>query len=110
MGDDAFPLKPYLMKPFAGRCTAGMMPREERIFNYMYCTFKVKYGNHYDSLEYLGLNFVTFNRLSRSRRVIENAFGILAGHWRLFRKPIIAKPENIEHYTRACIVMQNYLI
>ncbi|XP_057368169.1 uncharacterized protein LOC130689160 [Daphnia carinata] len=59
------------------------MPRDERIFNY---------------------------RLSRARRVIENAFGILAGRWRLFRKPIIAKTENIEHYTRACIVLHNYLI
>ena len=50
------------------------------------------------------------NRLSRSWRVIENAFSILAGHWGLFRKPIIATPENIEHYTRACIALHNYLI
>lgn len=48
--------------------------------------------------------------MSRSRRVTENAFGILAGRWRIFRKPIIAKPENIEHYTRACIVLRSFLI
>ena len=43
-------------------------------------------------------------------RAIENAFGILAGRWRIFRKPIIAKPENIEHFTKACIVLHNFLI
>lgn len=33
VGDEAFPLKPYLMKPFTGR-TTGMLSQEELIFNY----------------------------------------------------------------------------
>ena len=33
VGDDAFPLKPYLMKPFSGRCT-GSLEKEKRIYNY----------------------------------------------------------------------------
>uniref|UniRef100_A0A914WGU5 DDE Tnp4 domain-containing protein n=1 Tax=Plectus sambesii TaxID=2011161 RepID=A0A914WGU5_9BILA len=31
-------------------------------------------------------------RLSRSRRVVENAFGLLATKWRVLRKPITAEP------------------
>ena len=51
--DDAFPLKTYMMKPYAFKkpCT------EKRVFNY---------------------------HLSRARRVVENAFGILANRFRIF--------------------------
>ena len=44
VGDEAFPLKEYLMKPYPGRD----LNEERRVYNY---------------------------RLSRARRVIENAFG-----------------------------------
>ena len=47
IGDGAFSLHTWLMKPFSGR----MLPDNQRIFN---------------------------NRLSRARRVVENAFGIMA--------------------------------
>ena len=48
--------------------------------------------------------------MRRARRVIENAFGILAGRWRILSKLIIAELENIEHYTKACILQHNFPI
>ena len=53
--------------------------------------------------------FIFNYRLSRARRVIENTFGILVARWRIFRSPIKAKTENVEHYLLAAICLHNYL-
>ena len=47
--------------------------------------------------------------LSRARRVIENAFGILVARWRNFYTPIVASIENSESYVLATLVLHNYL-
>ena len=77
LGDEIFPLKKWLMRPYPGKNTT----EEERTYNY---------------------------RHSKSRRCIENAFGILSAHWRIFQKPIRATVENVEKYTLACLVLHNY--
>eukprot|EP00794_Sanderia_malayensis_P001689 gene1689-1882_t len=76
VGDEIFPLKTWLMRPYPGKLT-----EEQRIYNY---------------------------RVSRARRVIENAFGILVARWRLFRSPIRASQENVTRYVLAAICLHNY--
>ena len=41
--------------------------------------------------------------------MIENTFGFLVAHWRIFRRPIIAHPHIVVSYTIAAIVLHNYL-
>ena len=78
LGDDAFPLRRNLLKPFSHR----KLSLEEKIFNY---------------------------RLSRARRVVENAFGILASRFRIFYKPIDLKVETIEVLVKAACALHNWL-
>ena len=48
-------------------------------------------------------------RLSRARRIVENAFGILANRFRVFLSPILLSPENVEKITLASCVLHNFL-
>ncbi|CAN7974782.1 unnamed protein product [Ixodes persulcatus] len=80
LGDEAFPLKPYLMRPYPKRFITS---DAERIYNY---------------------------RLSRGRRVIENAFGILTSRWRILRRRFKATDENVNRYVLAPIALHNVLM
>lgn len=78
VGDDAFPLRKWLMKPFPHR---GLSHRE-RIFNY---------------------------RLSRARRIVENAFGILAQRWRVLLTTIGLTAPHTVKVVKACVALHNLI-
>lgn len=78
VGDDAFPLRSYLMKPYPSRG----LTRPERIYNY---------------------------RLSRGRRTVENAFGILANRFRVFHTSICLTPDRAEAVVMASCILHNIL-
>lgn len=48
-------------------------------------------------------------RLSRARRVVENAFGILAARFQIYRCSIPAKVNNIKKYVLATCALHNFL-
>ncbi len=79
VGDEAFPLKTNLMRPYSGR----NLPEDKSIFNY---------------------------RLSRARRCIENAFGILAIRWLIFTKVINAFPETVDKIILATVALHNFIM
>ena len=78
LGDEAFPLRCDLMRPFARHG----LTKERHIFNY---------------------------RLSRARRVVENAFGILAKQWRLYNCCINLNLDNVTTVIKATVVLHNIL-
>ena len=78
VADEAYPLRPYLMKPFSSRG----MSASERIFNY---------------------------RLSRARRVVENAFGILVNRFRILRGNMQLQPDSVCDVVLACCALHNFL-
>ena len=78
IGDDAFPLRTWLMKPFSQR----QLNHEKRIFNY---------------------------RLSRARRIVENAFGILANRFGCLLTHMRQQPRTVTTITEACVCLHNLM-
>lgn len=77
VGDDAFPLKRYFMKPYPFKNE----DEQQRIFY----------------------------RLSRARRIAENAFDIMSSKFRIFHTTIRLEPTKVEKIVLACTALHNYL-
>lgn len=80
IGDEAFTLSTYLMRPFPYR--QARYDRNKENFNY---------------------------RLCRARRVVENAFGILSHKWRLFFRPLEVKVGTAKKMVKVACVLHNLL-
>lgn len=92
LADKAFAMNEYTIKPFEGNPEVSSL---ERVFNY---------------------------RLSRGRRVVENAFGILSAVFRVLRKSMALHPEiaskivltmylhNFLRKRPACLIEMNHLL
>lgn len=80
VADDAFSLRADTMKPFR---QADLISQDRKIYNY---------------------------RVSRARRIVENAFGILASRFRIFHTAINLQCKSIESIVMACCVLHNFLM
>ncbi|XP_023228048.1 protein ALP1-like [Centruroides sculpturatus] len=79
IGDEAFPLKTYLMRPYPQPQTHVQCKRN---FN---------------------------DRLSRARKVVENTFGQLAQKFRLYNRRIQLKPENADKVIMTTCILHNFI-
>ena len=77
LGDLAYPLLSWLMKPYPEFMG---MPQKNRRFNY---------------------------NLSRARIVVEHAFGRLKGRWRCLIKRLDQQLDNVTNVVAACVVLHN---
>lgn len=80
VGDEAFPLKRNLMRPYPGSQTEHNV--EKRIFNY---------------------------RLSRARRIVECTFGILVQTFRIYLRKLKAMPSNANAIITTTCILHNLI-
>lgn len=81
LGDSGFPLCERIMTPYSYR---GRQPTDdEKIFNY---------------------------RLSRARRCVENAFGILSTKWMCLSRCMFCNPHRAQKIVSACSLLHNFLL
>lgn len=81
IGDEAFPLRDYLMRPFPRNQLQDN--QEKAVFNY---------------------------NLSRARMTVECSFGIAAAKWRILNKPIETSVDKATKIVQAIAVLHNIII
>lgn len=78
VGDEAFPLKKNLMRPYPQR----ILDNEKRIYNY---------------------------RLSRARKSVECAFGMLVSKFQIFQRSILCQEKTAISVIKAACVLHNFI-
>jgi hypothetical protein len=48
-------------------------------------------------------------RLTRARRIVECAFGILCNKWRIFRRKIEVRPDFCDVIFKTCCILHNFV-
>nr|CAI5829782.1 unnamed protein product [Callosobruchus analis] len=81
LGDQGYPLKKYLLRPYP--TGTAERPRETEIYNY---------------------------RLSRARRTVECAFGILVSKWRCLKTELQVEPHHVDKLVLTACLLHNILI
>ncbi|XP_039312676.1 uncharacterized protein LOC105207135 [Solenopsis invicta] len=80
IGDEAFALTSYLLHAYPRKTNLTL---DKKVFNY---------------------------RLSRARRTVECAFGLLSSRWRIFRRPIATSVDNAISIIKATVCLHNFLM
>ena len=83
VGDEAFPLRPDMMKPYPRGQRGTKIPEDQVVFNY---------------------------RLSHAHRISENSFGILVQRWRVFDRRMCLNDHNAIKVLQAATVLHNFCI
>lgn len=126
VGDEAFPLKTYLMRPYskpkkrrreqeasAVEIAAVSQTNDEDIINNDEDIQECNTNESFSGLTEITLSLPqrVFNyRLSRARRVIENAFGIIVSKWAILKGTICYKLDTAESIVIAIICLHNFLM
>lgn len=70
---------------------------------------KVYLTKPYNSLPLTKEEKIFNYRLSRARRIVENAFGILVSRFRIFEKKILCNLSTVDKIVKACCALHNWL-
>lgn len=80
IGDKAFPLKNYLLRPYLG--PQIYEDEQKKVFN---------------------------ERLSRARKVVEDAFGQITAKFRIYCRRLKALPQNIDPIVMTTCILHNFI-